>query len=91
MPPAPSARDLVLTPACLDDLIYWVRTDQRTTLRLLALVEAVRRDPFQGIGKPEPLKHDRAGTWSRRLTAEHRLVYQVLADRIVLQAARHHY
>lgn len=58
-----------------EDLIYWVKTDRKTALRVLKLVEDVLRDPFSGLGKPEPLKYLGAGVWSRRITQEHRLVY----------------
>lgn len=61
-----------------EDLIYWVKTDRKTALRVLKLVEDVLRDPFSGLGKPEPLKYLGAGVWSRRITQEHRLVYLVL-------------
>ncbi len=73
------------------DLRFWVQTDRRVALRALDLVEAILRDPFQGIGKPEPLKYLAAGTWSRRLTQEHRNVYLVRADRIDFLQARYHY
>jgi toxin YoeB len=73
-----------------EDLAYWVRTDRKTAARVLDLVEAVLRDPFGGIGKPEPLKH-LADTWSRRLTGEHRLVYVVRDSRIDFLQARYHY
>jgi toxin YoeB len=73
------------------DLRYWVETDRRTALRILALVEAVMRDPFGGIGKPEPLKYLGADVWSRRITQEHRLVYLVQSDRIDFLQARYHY
>lgn len=65
--------------------------DRKTALRALDLVEAILRDPFQGIGKPEPLKYLAAGAWSRRLTQEHRLVYLVSRDRIDFLQARYHY
>lgn len=74
-----------------EDLAYWVKTDRRAALRTLELVEAVLRDPFEGIGKPEPLKFVLAGCWSRRITQEHRLVYRVSADRIDFLQARYHY
>jgi toxin YoeB len=74
-----------------EDLRHWVETDRRVALRALDLVEAVLRDPFQGIGKPEPLKYLAAGAWSRRLTQEHRLVYLVREDRIDFLQARYHY
>jgi toxin YoeB len=74
-----------------EDLRHWVETDRRVALRALDLVEAVLRDPFQGIGKPEPLKYLASGAWSRRLTQEHRLVYLVREDRVDFLQARYHY
>ncbi len=73
------------------DLRYWVQVDRKTALRVLELVEAVCRDPFGGIGKPEPLKYVLAGCWSRRITQEHRLVYRVTEHRIDFLQARYHY
>ncbi|HVX31441.1 MAG TPA: Txe/YoeB family addiction module toxin, partial [Nitrolancea sp.] len=64
-----------------EDLAYWVNTDRKTALRILRLMEEVLSNPFQGIGKPEPLKHLDPGLWSRRITQEHRLVYLVEDDR----------
>ena len=75
----------------LEDLRYWVRTDRKVALRALDLVEANLRDPFAGIGKPEPLKYLASGAWSRRLTQEHRVVYLVRDDRIDFLQARYHY
>ena len=74
-----------------EDLRYWVETDRRVALRALEIVEAVLREPFTGIGKPEPLKYLASGTWSRRLTQEHRIVYLVTNDRIDFLQARYHY
>ena len=74
-----------------DDLRDWVRTDRKIALRVLELVEAILRDPFEGIGKPEPLKYLAAGAWSRRLTQEHRIVYLVAGDRIDFLQAKYHY
>lgn len=74
-----------------EDLRYWVKTDRNTAIRALDLVEAVLRDPFQGAGKPEPLRYVLAGCWSRRITQEHRLVYRVSDDRIDFLQARYHY
>lgn len=74
-----------------EDLRYWVETDRRTALRIFKLIEAVMRDPFQGIGKPEPLKFLGSGVWSRRITQEHRLVYVVSQDRIDFIQGRYHY
>jgi toxin YoeB len=73
------------------DLRYWVETDRRVALRALELVENILRDPFSGIGKPEPLKYVLAGCWSRRLTQEHRLVYRVSERRIDFLQVRYHY
>ena len=73
------------------DLQHWVETDRKTALRTLELVEAVVRDPFTGIGRPEPLKYVLAGCWSRRITQEHRLVYRVTGRRIDFLQARYHY
>lgn len=78
-------------PEFREDLRYWVRTDRKIALRVLELVEAVLRDPFAGVGKPEPLKYVLAGAWSRRITQEHRLVYKVSEDRIDFLQARYHY
>lgn len=75
----------------IEDLRYWVETDRKLALRTLDLVEAILRDPFEGIGKPEPLKYITLGMWSRRLTQEHRIVYLVRENRIDFLQARYHY
>lgn len=75
----------------LEDLRYWVENDRKTALRALAIVDAVLRDPFSGIGKPESLKYLAPGVWSRRLTQEHRIVYLVRDRRIDFLQARYHY
>jgi toxin YoeB len=85
------ARDRVFQPEFREDLRYWVAADRRVALRVLDLVEAIMRDPFSGIGKPEPLRHLAPNTWSRRVTQEHRVVYLVRADRIDFLQARYHY
>lgn len=85
------ARDAVFQPEFIEDLRYWVETDRRIALRALDLVEAILRDPFAGIGKPEPLRYIISGTWSRRLTQEHRIVYLVRNDRVDFLQARYHY
>jgi len=81
----------VFHPEFRQDLRYWLETNRRVALRVLDLVEAVMRDPFQGVGKPEPLKYVLAGAWSRRITEEHRLVYAVSAERVDFLQARYHY
>ena len=75
----------------LDDLRWWVETDRKLALRVLDLVNAVLRDPFVGVGKPEPLRAMGADVWSRRITREHRLIYRVLDERIDFLQARYHY
>ena len=89
--PAGSKRDAVFHPEFRDDLRYWVRTDRKVCLRAFDLIEAIMRDPFTGIGKPEPLRFVLAGAWSRRLTQEHRIVYLVSDTRIDFLQARYHY
>ena len=84
-------RDAVFQPEFREDLRYWVETDRRVALRVFDLVDAIMRDPFRGIGKPEPLRHLAPNTWSRRVTQEHRVVYLVRAERIDFLQARYHY
>lgn len=84
-------RESVFHAEVHQDLRYWVETDRTIALRVIDLVEAVLRDPFQGMGKPEPLRYWLSGCWSRRVTQEHRLVYRVAADRIDFLQARYHY
>jgi len=81
----------VFQPQFREDLAYWIRTDRKMALRLLRIVDEVMRDPFRGIGKPEPLKGLGPSVWSRRLTQEHRLVYLVSDDRIDFLQGRYHY
>lgn len=90
-PSQPKKREAVFQKEFREDLQYWIRTDPKVAVRALELVEAIMRDPFTGIGKPEPLKYLASGTWSRRLTAEHRIVYLVQNDRIDFLQARYHY
>ena len=84
-------RTAVFQPEFIEDLRYWVETDRRLALRAFDLIEAILRDPFEGIGKPEPLKYLTPGAWSRRLTQEHRIVYLVRDDQIDFLQARYHY
>jgi len=87
----PKSRKAIFLPEFLEDLRFWVHHDRKTALRALDLVEAVLKDPFKGIGKPEPLKYLAPGIWSRRLTQEHRLVYLVRDESIAFLQARYHY
>lgn len=84
-------RDAIFHPEFREDLRYWVEAERKVALRALDLIEAIIRDPFNGIGKPEPLKYLLPDTWSRRLTQEHRMVYLVSDDRIDFVQARYHY
>jgi toxin YoeB len=84
-------REAVFHAEFRQDLRYWINTDRRVALRVVELIEVVLRDPFAGIGKPEPLKYVLAGCWSRRITQEHRLVYRVSERRIDFLQARYHY
>ena len=84
-------RDAIFHREFLEDLRFWVKTDHNAALRILELVEATLRDPFQGIGKPEALQYVLAGCWSRRITQEHRLVYKVGETRVEFFQARYHY
>ena len=84
-------RRLVFHAQGSEDFAYWLQNDRATTKRLLRLIAEVLRDPFEGIGKPEPLKHSMPGAWSRRVTDEHRLVYLITDKDIVILQARYHY
>ena len=86
-----TSRSAVFHPEFIEDLRYWVRVDRKAALRALDIVEDTLRDPFAGIGKPEHLKYLPAGTWSRRLTQEHRIVYLVKEEQIHFLQARYHY
>ena len=80
-----------LTPNALDDLRWWLANDRKRAERILALLAEVARTPFEGTGKPEPLKHQLSGCWSRRIDREHRLVYQASDQEVLVIGCRHHY
>ncbi len=84
-------RNLEFDPAAFEDLAWWIQQDRNKALRIVNLIKEVQRDPFRGIGKPEPLKHEFKGCWSRRIDQEHRLVYQITEDKIRILACRYHY
>lgn len=86
-----NSRAAVFHPEFREDLRHWVETERKVALRAFTLIEAIMRDPFFGIGKPEPLKYLAPGMWSRRLTQEHRIVYLVTDDRVAFLQARYHY
>jgi len=87
----PADRQAGFHPEFRQDLLRWIKTDRNTAARIMDLVEAVMRDPFLGIGKPEPLSHGLSGVWSRRVTGEHRLLYVVRDTQIEFLHARYHY
>ncbi len=74
-----------------EDYVSWQTEDKRILRKINELIEAIQRNPFEGIGKPEPLKYDLAGFWSRRIDREHRLVYQVINNEILIYSCRYHY
>jgi len=88
---SPSRREAVFQPEFIEDLRYWVETDRKVALRAFTLIEAILRDPFRGVGKPEPLKYLALGAWSRRLTREHRIVYLAREGRVDFLLGRYHY
>jgi toxin YoeB len=84
-------RSVEFDPAAFGDLAWWAQHDRSQAIRIIRLVADTQRDPLSGIGKPEPLKHELTGCWSRRIDQEHRLVYQVLPEKIRILACRYHY
>lgn len=83
---------ITFVPVAWEDYRYWQVTDRKILKRINQLIDDITRgDPFTGIGKPEPLRHHLSGAWSRRINDEHRLVYLVQDDNLVILAARYHY
>lgn len=88
---APRSRNLAFEPEFLKDLQYWIKNDKKNAARVIDLVLDTLRDPFAGLGKPEPLKHLGPDIWSRRLSVEHRVVHVVRDDHVIFVQARYHY
>lgn len=84
-------KNLEFEPRAFEDLTWWINKDRKLTLRIIRLIENIQQTPFEGLGKPEPLKHELSGLWSRRIDREHRLVYEVLENKIRILACRFHY
>jgi len=82
---------LIFSDNAWDDYIFWQTTDKKILRRINALIKDTKRNPFEGIGKPEPLKHVLSGYWSRRITDEHRFVYKISEDIIEIAQLRYHY
>ena len=83
--------NLTFAPKAWDSYLYWQKTDKVIVKRINALIKDIQRSPFEGIGKPEPLKHALSGFWSRRINDEHRIVYRVTEDNILIAQLRYHY
>ena len=83
--------DLTWQTNAWEDYLYWQTTDKSVLKKINTLIKEIERTPFQGSGKPEPLKHNLAGMWSRRLNLEHRLVYKIDGDAVVIFQCRYHY
>lgn len=86
-----SSRNILFSPEAWEEYQFWVATDAKMLERINDLIKDILRDPFKGIGKPEPLKGNLSGFWSRRITAEHRLVYAVERHTLKLAQCRYHY
>ena len=84
-------RRIAFLPTAFDDLNQWATSDRKVYAGIVRLIKDIDREPFVGIGKPEPLKHELAGLWSRRITDEHRLVYKVTEEEIIVVSCRFHY
>ncbi len=82
---------LIFSEKAWEDYLYWQKTDKKILKRINLLIQDIKRSPFEGIGKPEPLKYDLSGYWSRRIDDEHRIVYKVQNDAIFLSQLRYHY
>ena len=84
-------RKLIFSDEAWEDYLYWQDTDRSMVRRINQLIKDIRRSPYEGIGKPEPLKHQLAGWWSRRIDAEHRFVYRVTEQAVEIATLRNHY
>lgn len=84
-------KNLEFDANAFEDLAWWVEIDRKKALKIIKLIREVQRHPFEGIGQPEPLKHELSGCWSRRIDQEHRLVYEVLDNKIRIISCRFHY
>jgi toxin YoeB len=82
---------LIFSSKAWDNYLYWQKTDKTMLKRINTLIKEIQRNPFEGIGKPEPLKHSLTGYWSRRINDEHRIVYKVTNDSLFIAQLRYHY
>jgi toxin YoeB len=86
-----SSRNIQFEPEAFDEFIEWASENKKIFFKITDMIEEIRRTPFTGTGKPEALKHDYKGCWSRRITQEHRLIYEVFDEYILLLSFRDHY
>ncbi|MBE9109638.1 Txe/YoeB family addiction module toxin [Nodosilinea sp. LEGE 07298] len=82
---------LIFSANAWEDYLYWQKSDRKVLNRINTLIKDIQRQPFEGVGKPEPLKHGLSGYWSRRITDEHRMVYKVDDDSVLIAQLRYHY
>jgi toxin YoeB len=82
---------LIFSDNAWEDYLYWQKTDKKILRRINNLIKDIKRNPFEGIGKPEPLKHALSGYWSRRIDDEHRIVYKTSSNAILIAELRYHY
>lgn len=82
---------LIFAEKAWEDYLYWQKTDKKMLTRINTLIKDIKREPFEGIGKPEPLKHALSGYWSRRINDEHRIVYKIYQDSLLIAQLRYHY
>jgi toxin YoeB len=82
---------LVFSEHAWEDYLYWQRTDKKILARINELIKDIQRNKYEGVGKPEPLRHNLSGYWSRRITSEHRMVYRLEGDKILIAQLRCHY
>jgi toxin YoeB len=82
---------LTFTPEAWEEYLYWQGVDRKVLKKINTLIKDIQRDSFSGLGKPEPLKHELQGYWSRRITDEHRLVYEIFEESVIIASCRYHY
>ena len=82
---------ILLSGEAFEDLVYWANSDLKILKRIFSLIKEIKRDPFKGIGKPEPLKYNLKGCWSRQINDEHRIVYQIFENNVIILSCRYHY
>ncbi len=84
-------KKIAFLPKAFEDFNFWAKEDKKIYKKIVDLIKDIERSPFHGIGKPEPLKYEFKGLWSRRITEEHRLVYKITEEEIILLSCRFHY